>query len=72
MTDWASVASAGSVCRDDALAVFDLPDKIHSRLANLAGESFGELDLVHSMTKHDHEDIVESIEVYRYVAMKRL
>lgn len=72
VTDWAGDASAGSVCRDDALAVFDLPDKIHSRLANLEGESFGELDLVHSMTNHDHEDIVESIEVYRYVAMKHL
>ena len=54
------------------MAVFDLPDKIHRRLANLEGESFGELDLVQSVTNHNHEEIVESIEVYQYVALKHL
>lgn len=42
------------------------------RLANLEGETFGELDLAQSITNHDHEDIVETIEVYQYVAIKRL
>ena len=72
VTDWAGDASAGSALKEDALAVFDLPDKIHRRLANLEGESFGELDLVQSVTNHNHEDIVESIEVYEYVALKHL
>ena len=31
-----------------------------------------ELDLVESDTNHNHEDIVESIEVYQCVAIKRL
>ena len=65
VTDWAGAASEGSPFREDALEVFDLPDKIHRRLANLEGETFGELDLAQSITNHDHEDIVETIEVYQ-------
>ena len=72
VTDWAGASSEGSPFREDALEVFDLPDKIHRRLANLEGETFGELDLAQSITNHDHEDIVETIEVYQYVAIKRL
>ncbi len=72
VTDWAGAASEGSPFKEEALAVFDLPDKIHRRLANLEGETFGELDLAQSITNHNHEDIVETIEVYQYVAIKRL
>ena len=72
VTDWAGAASEGSPFKEDALEVFDLPDRIHRRLANLEGETFGELDLAQSITNHDHEDIVETIEVYQYVAIKRL
>lgn len=72
VTDWAGAASEGSPFREEALAVFDLPDKIHRRLANLEGETFGEFDLAQSITNHNHEDIVETMEVYQYVAIKRL
>ena len=54
------------------MKVFDLPGLIHAQLAGLGGETFLELDLVESDTNHNHEDIVESIEVYQCVAIKRL
>ena len=67
VTDWED-----GPFKEEALKMFDLPDKIHKRLANLEGETFGELDLARSLTCHDHEEIVETIEVYQYVAIKRL
>lgn len=47
---------------------FDLPDMIHRELAGLEGDGFTDLRLAESLTNHDHEEIVESVEVYSYVA----
>ena len=50
---------------------FSFPE-IRAALACMEGETFKEFDLVESDTNHDHEDIVENIEVYRCAAIKRL
>ena len=65
-------SAEGSELQEDALKVFDLSGLLHAQLAGLSGETFLELDLVESDTNHNHEDIVESIEVYQCVAIKRL
>lgn len=72
VTDWKGASSADSDFREEALEVFDLPGLIHERLSCLEGETFKVFDLVESQTNHNHEDIVESIEVYSCVAIKRL
>ncbi len=72
VTDWKGVASGDSPFKEEALKVFDLPDLIHERLSCMEGETFKVFDLVESQTNHDHEDIVENIEVYSCVAIKRL
>lgn len=72
VTDWKGAASVDSPFRDDALEVFDLPELIHERLTCMEGETFKVFDLVESQTNHNHEDIVENIEVYSCVAIKRL
>lgn len=36
------------------------------------GDAFMAFDLVESQTNHNHEEIVENIEVYSCVAFKRL
>lgn len=72
VTDWEGSAAEGSELKADALKVFDLPELIHERLAGLDGETFLELDLAESQTNHNHEEIVENIEVYQCVAIKRL
>lgn len=63
VTDWAEQ-------EDNYGTLLDLTDKIHSAIGGLDGEGFKALDLEESVTNHDHEDIVESIEVYSYVAIK--
>lgn len=58
VTDW----------KDQDLNVFELPDKIHSALARLEGDTFTDFTLSESHTNHNHEEIVESIEVYSFMA----
>lgn len=67
VTDWVEGAIEG-----EELSVFDLPEAIHKALTCTDGETFLQLDLVESDTNHNHEEIVESVEVYSCVAIKRL
>lgn len=67
VTDWAEGALEGG-----ELSVFDLPEAIHKALTCTDGETFLQLDLVESDTNHNHEEIVESVEVYQCEAIKRL
>lgn len=69
VTDWASAVADGS---DGTGAFFELPDKIHDVLAGLEGNSFTDFTLEESVTNHNHEDIVESIEIYSFIAFKRI
>ena len=72
VTDWAGAANEGSPFKEEALEVFDLPELIHERLSCMDGDTFMAFDLVESQTNHNHEEIVENIEVYSCVAFKRL
>lgn len=72
VTDWAGSASEGSGLKEEALAVFDLPELIHEKLSCMSGDTFKVFDLAESRTNHNHEEIVENIEVYSCVAFKRL
>lgn len=67
VTDWADAVSDEI---DGAISMLDLPEHIHDALAGLEGDSFMELSLAESDTNHNHEDIVENIEVYEYTAIK--
>ena len=68
VTDWVTAVEDGT---DGAGKFFELPDKIHDVLAGLEGNSFTDFTLAESLTNHNHEDIVESIEVYSFVALRR-
>lgn len=72
VTDWEGSTDADSELQESALNVFDLTEQIHAQLAGMSGEKFKALDLVASYTNHNHEDIVENIEEYNCVAIKRL
>lgn len=52
--------------------VFELPEKIHQALAGLDGETFTDFTLLESHTNHNHEEIVESIEVYSFMVFLNL
>ena len=72
VTDWSGSVSAESELRDEGLEVFDLLDEIHESLSCSSGETYAELDLAESLTNHNHEDVLESIESYQCVAFKSL
>ena len=72
VTDGEGAASDGSDFKEEALEVFDLPELLHESLVGLSGKKFLDLDLVESQTNHNHEEIVENIEAYQCVAIKRL
>lgn len=72
VTDWQGSTSQGSELREDGLRVFDLLDTIHRGLACAEGETFMELDLIGSQTNHNHEEIIENIEMYQCVAIRSL
>lgn len=72
VTDWHGSSSSESACRDESLSYLDLLEVIHASLRGLGGETFGGLDLVESQTNHNHEDLLESIEIYECVLNKRL
>ena len=72
VTDWAGDASAGSELQDDALEVLDYSGIIHKALQGLEGEHFNRFDLAETHTNHNHEEIVESIEIYKCVAERIL
>lgn len=67
VTDWAAMAGDKA---DGSGKLFELPDRIHDALAGLEGENFKDFTLEETITNHNHEDIVESIEVYGFVAFK--
>lgn len=72
VTEWKGSAAHGSTQQKESLEVFDLLRHIHEQLTGLTGDEFTALDLVSSQTNHNHEDIVENIETYRCVAVRRL
>ena len=64
VTDWTD--TAGGI--DD----LDLSETIHAAVAGLYGDSFSGFDLAETHTNHDHEEIVESIDIYSYDGFRRL
>ena len=72
VTDWHGSSSADSEFREKSLEVFDLLEEIHKVLTCMEGETFTEFDLIGSSTSHNHEEIIENIETYQCVAIKRL
>lgn len=64
VTDW-----TGS---DTDIEALDLSEKIQKALKGLSGTSFSAIELLESQTNHDHEDIVENIEIYSFKASREI
>ncbi len=71
VTRYEGASADGSQFQAEALAYFDLLDEIHKKLFGLKGEGFNALKRVHSATNHNHEEIIESIEVYSTMVIDR-
>lgn len=72
VTDWEGSSADGSELQDESLEVFNLLDEIHRTLVGMSGKTFKDFDIVESATNHNHEDIIENIESYSCVAIKKL
>ena len=72
VTDWQGDASTASDLSNEALEVLDYSGVIHKALQGLEGAHFGRFDLAETHTNHNHEDIVENIEIYKCVAERIL
>jgi hypothetical protein len=72
VTDWQGSAADGSPYQEESLAVFDYSEKIQRAIDGLTGEQFHSLHLVETHTNHDHEEMVESVEVYQLRCVRRL
>ena len=70
VTDWHGSSSADSEFREKSLSYLNLLDDIHASLRGLSGQSFNGLDLVESLTNHNHDELLESIEIYECVLDK--
>lgn len=64
VTDWCG-ESPLTDCDAGTETAFGIADVVHGALAELSGESFHGWELAETHTNHNHEDIVENIEVYR-------
>ena len=65
----ASSDEAAKVVRE-SLGRVDLGEAIERALTGLYGERFNRMHLVESAYSHDHEEIVEDVQSYRYVTWK--
>ena len=72
VTDWQGSSAAGSEFMEASLEVFDLLDAIHRAVVGMEGETFKAFDLIGSTTNHNHDEIIENVESYQCVAIKRL
>ncbi len=63
VTEWAA-ADDGCPCDHLREGSLHLADIVHGRLEGLCGEGYDSLSLSRTMTNHDHEDVVEDIDVY--------
>ncbi len=64
VTDWSGSAADGSPHQDELLEVFDYSADIQRALEGMQGQTYSALTLKETHTNHDHDEIVESIEVY--------
>ncbi len=70
VTDWHGSSSCVSEQRALSLSYFDLLTALHRALRGMSGDYFGGLDLVESHTCHNHEELLENVEVYECVAFR--
>jgi hypothetical protein len=50
----------------DPTEMLRLPYTVRDAIEGLSGQKFASVQLVESQTNHNHEEVVESIEIYSY------
>lgn len=74
VTDWLGSASTqyNKTARMEAIESLDLSEQIHRAMLGLAGEHFGDVEIQATLTNHNHEELVENIEVYQVTFVRSI
>ena len=51
----------------DDFAAFELSERIFSVVRGLRGENFHDMELIMTYTDHNHKELLENIDVYRFL-----
>lgn len=72
VTDWKGSAADGSIFREETLADYELCDSLLAAVAGISGESFHNLRLICTETNHNHQQLLENIDIYSVVYFREL
>ena len=65
VTEWQGSAADGSSEMDGNLECWSLAEEIQQKVEGGCGNSYRNISLQQTLTNHNHEDIVENIEIYK-------
>ena len=74
VTDWLGSASSeqSEEYRQEAIEALDLSEQIHAALLGLHGDHFGNVEIQATLTNHNHEELVENVEVYNVTFVRSI
>lgn len=74
VTDWQGSASSEhkDEYRLEAIEALDLSEQIHAAMLGLTGEHFGDLEIQATLTNHNHEELIENVEVYNVTFVRSI
>lgn len=64
ITDWAGSAADGSSTQEDALQDLEFAEEVEKVVIGLKGQNFRNIRLMESHPNNNHEDIIETVDVY--------
>lgn len=65
VTDWKGSAADGSPAREETLEDFHLPNIILKKVRDIRGRTFRNIIPLRTETNHNHQEILENIDVYQ-------
>lgn len=72
VTEWKGSSASDSPDRESSMKYLKIGERIQRIMEDLRGIHYGNIHLSRTLTNHDHEDVVESIEVYNVEFERRI
>ena len=72
VTDWSGQAEPGTEEMESNLIGWALAEKIQKAMEGLRGKGFDSVTISSTVTNHNHEDIVDNVEVYSFRAERQI
>lgn len=72
VSEWNGSAEVGGEDMERMLSVFDLAVEIQKAVSGITGSHWSRFRLRSSVTNHDHEDVIDNVEVYGFSLERRL